>query len=474
MKQNYFLKISCIFFLLFFSSNLNAQINGTNPTFIRNYFPTQGSWVSDPLETNGAGLIWVIPSNQDDNVYEYASIGDLTSNNIRTTYNLPTRFLGTGHVVYGGNLYYNKAGSFNIVKYNLATRTIVMEAPIINAGNYPYQWGGGSFFDFAVDENGLWVLYSTAANSGKLVVSKLDPSTLLPTSTWNTNSEPKNQMGDAFIIDGVVYCIDSFNNPSQTINYTYDTNTSTGAPAAIPWVLGASSYMTSAQYNHKEGLIYVWNNARLFTYDASGPCADDTDPPFAVAQDITVELDNNGEVIINPNEVDFGSNDTCSDVVLSLDKDTFDCSNVGPNEVILTVTDASNNKSTATATVTIKDASAPTAEFIVPSNPNVFTLLGRTTTLNNINLAGSGSNVATVTPGSSVNISFNRSTVNNGDSCPGCITQHYIGIAGGILPAQCLFSDNGNTSANHSFSFTAPTLLGYIILREPDLGNSAV
>ena len=39
----------------------------------------------------------------------------------------------------------------------------------------------------------------------------------------------------------------------------------------------------------------------------------------------------------------------------------FDCSHVGTNEVILTVTDVNGNQSTATATVTVEDDVAPVA-----------------------------------------------------------------------------------------------------------------
>jgi len=94
--------------------------------------------------------------------------------------------------------------------------------------------GGYSDIDFAVDGSGLWVMYSTDANSGRLVVSKLDPTTFGVTETWNTSSEPKRQMGNAFIVDGIVYCIDSYSQIHQTINYTYNTNTSIGTSTSIP------------------------------------------------------------------------------------------------------------------------------------------------------------------------------------------------------------------------------------------------
>lgn len=42
----------------------------------------------------------------------------------------------------------------------------------------PLTGGGGkSDIDLAVDENGLWVIYATEQNNGKIVISQLNPYT---------------------------------------------------------------------------------------------------------------------------------------------------------------------------------------------------------------------------------------------------------------------------------------------------------
>ena len=265
--KNKFLPI--VIFVLVAASAVNAQIEVPAPTFVRSYSPTHGAWMQDPLQTGGAGKIWVIPNYYANTVYEYSSMADLLSNNINQTYTLPFIFAGTGHVVYDGYLYFNKAYSNNMVKYNLATQTVVLDVPLPDAGymnTYYYEWGGYSDIDFAVDGSGLWVMYSTDANSGRIVVSKLDPTTLGVTETWNTSSEPKRQMGNAFIVGGIVYCIDSYSQINQSINYTYNTNTSTGTSTSIPWTNG-SDYMTSCSYNPNNGMLYSWNNGGLYTYN---------------------------------------------------------------------------------------------------------------------------------------------------------------------------------------------------------------
>ena len=88
----------------------------------------------------------------------------------------------------------------------------------------------------------------------------------------------------------------------------------------------------------------------------------DTTPPTAVCQDITVQLDANGNATIIATAVDGGSTDNVGIVSYAIDIDTFDCSNVGtPVTVTLTVTDAAGNSATCEATVTVEDNIDPTA-----------------------------------------------------------------------------------------------------------------
>ncbi len=83
--------------------------------------------------------------------------------------------------------------------------------------------------------------------------------------------------------------------------------------------------------------------------------------PTAVCQDITVMLDAAGMATITATDVDGGSADNCGNVTTSIDIDMFDCTNVGPNDVTLTVTDDIGNTSMCTAVVTIVDDIAPDA-----------------------------------------------------------------------------------------------------------------
>ncbi|MDT0652034.1 hypothetical protein, partial [Autumnicola edwardsiae] len=57
--------------------------------------------------------------------------------------------------------------------------------------------------------------------------------------------------------------------------------------------------------------------------------------PTVRTQDITVQLDTNGNATISAEDIDNGSSDNCQIQSRSLNITNFDCSNVGDNSVEL-------------------------------------------------------------------------------------------------------------------------------------------
>ena len=83
---------------------------------------------------------------------------------------------------------------------------------------------------------------------------------------------------------------------------------------------------------------------------------EDNIAPICVPEDITVELGPDNTITILASDVDGGSSDACGGpVTLSVSPSSFDCNTLGPNPVVLTVTDCSGNSSTCDATVTVED-----------------------------------------------------------------------------------------------------------------------
>lgn len=98
---------------------------------------------------------------------------------------------------------------------------------------------------------------------------------------------------------------------------------------------------------------------------------EDNEPPVAQCQDITVQLDGNNMATITGADVNNGSTDACGIGSLNVAPNSFDCSNIGPNVVTLTVTDNNGNQSTCNATVTVVDNVAPT--ITCPSGSTLMT-----------------------------------------------------------------------------------------------------
>ncbi len=79
--------------------------------------------------------------------------------------------------------------------------------------------------------------------------------------------------------------------------------------------------------------------------------------PFCAAHDLTVTPGAGGSVTILPSQIDDGSTDNCT-FTLDVMPAVFTCDSIGDHVVVLTVTDASGNSTTCTATVTVEDPGA--------------------------------------------------------------------------------------------------------------------
>ena len=87
----------------------------------------------------------------------------------------------------------------------------------------------------------------------------------------------------------------------------------------------------------------------------------DSVKPIVATQNITAYLNASGSATITPTQVNNGSSDNVGVNSLSISKPTFTCSDLGANAIVLSVTDASNNTATGSATVTILDTIKPVA-----------------------------------------------------------------------------------------------------------------
>ncbi|KAG7283057.1 hypothetical protein CRUP_012950 [Coryphaenoides rupestris] len=232
-----------------------------------------GAWCKDPLQASDKIYYMPWTPYRTDTLTEYSSKEDFIAGRPTTTYKLPHRVDGTGFVVYDGALFFNKERTRNIVKFDLRTRIKSGEAIIANANYHdtsPYRWGGKSDIDLAVDENGLWVIYATEQNNGRVVVSQLNPYTLRIEGSWDTSYD-KRTASNAFMICGVLYVVktvyedDDNEGTGNKIDYMYNTDKSKETPLSISFP-NSYQYIAAVDYNPRDNLLYVWNNYHVVKY----------------------------------------------------------------------------------------------------------------------------------------------------------------------------------------------------------------
>uniref|UniRef100_A0A8C9ZST5 Adhesion G protein-coupled receptor L1 n=1 Tax=Sander lucioperca TaxID=283035 RepID=A0A8C9ZST5_SANLU len=235
-----------------------------------------GAWCKDPLQSGDRLYVMPWTPYRTDMLFEYASWEDFKQNRATTTYKLPNRVDGTGFVVYDGAVFYNKERTRNIVKYDLRTRIKSGEAIITNANYHdtsPYRWGGKSDIDLAVDENGLWVIYATESNNGRLVVSQVNPYTLRFEGTWETSFD-KRMASNAFMACGVLYAVRS----------VYQDDDSEAGGDLVMYAYNTNRYISSVDYNPRDNQLYVWNNYNVLRYPLEFGPPDPTTGPLTTTQ----------------------------------------------------------------------------------------------------------------------------------------------------------------------------------------------
>ncbi|XP_072544799.1 myocilin-like [Salminus brasiliensis] len=232
-----------------------------------------GLWFQDPEATGqpyGPDAVWRINAVGVDvkQLYAYENLEQLRRGLPMKVLVLPESVESTGATVYRGSLYYQRSRSPTLLRFDLGSEKIVARRTLPQAGfhgKHPYSWGGYTDIDLAVDEQGLWAIYSTDKARGAIVLSQLDPKTLEVIRSWETNVR-KNKVANAFVICGRLYTVASYSANTTTVNYTFDTASGKSKMLDVPF-RNRYRYNSMIDYNHAKKKLYAWDNFHMVTYD---------------------------------------------------------------------------------------------------------------------------------------------------------------------------------------------------------------
>ncbi|XP_030075448.1 olfactomedin-4 [Microcaecilia unicolor] len=245
-----------------------------------------GGWGRDSfVNTSNKSLLWVAALNTDarmmqlvhfhpayDDLLLYKNPTDKTlSRHISgSNFDYSNCGQGSGMTLYNNSLYYNCYNSRYMCRMNLDTNEVQRQILPDAVYNNRFSYAAVTFqdMDFAADEEGLWVLYSTEESAGNIIIGKLNVITNFGIErTWFT-TQYKPGVTNAFMICGVLYATRPVNTRREEIFYMYDTKT--GKEGKLSIIMDKMmETVQNIQYNPNDHKLYMYNDGYLVTYDAA-------------------------------------------------------------------------------------------------------------------------------------------------------------------------------------------------------------
>lgn len=199
--------------------------------------------------------------------YLYSTLDKLLQRLSFTHHGLPQGYEGTGnnYVVHGNAVYYQAANPFRMSKLNLTTSEYSHRQMTKASERYTYTYAPRQYLDFSADEKGLWVLYATEEAKGKIVAAKIDEKSFAIEDEWTTGGF-KPQMGNAFMVCGVMYATRSADLKTEEIYYSYDTKTKEEKFMSIKFQKFQEK-IVNLHYNPTDQKLYMYNNGYYVSYN---------------------------------------------------------------------------------------------------------------------------------------------------------------------------------------------------------------
>uniref|UniRef100_A0A4W5KJU6 Olfactomedin-like domain-containing protein n=1 Tax=Hucho hucho TaxID=62062 RepID=A0A4W5KJU6_9TELE len=215
---------------------------------------TFGVWMQDAAQVNDR-QIWMAEHFSGRVLQEYKSIASFPDSSSKSI-DMRKYYQGCGHVIYNGSMYYHNAGTSKVIKDNLKTRrlqTLAIENALYHNRTYLFH-NSKTYFKFAVDENGLWLIYASVVNE-TMMVAKLNHKRFSVLSVVST-SYPVLNAGNAFVACGVLYMTDT---KDTKITHAFDLMKEKPLNVSLD-LRSANGIMAMLSYYPKNQLLYMWDN----------------------------------------------------------------------------------------------------------------------------------------------------------------------------------------------------------------------
>ncbi|XP_051942341.1 olfactomedin-4 [Hippocampus zosterae] len=174
------------------------------------------------------------------------------------------RGYGNNYIIHSNSVYYQRSSPFSMGKYNLTNGAY--DSRVIPTASLAFSYSYSSYqnLDFAADEKGLWVLYASDENKGKIVIAKIDEKGFGIENVWNTAAY-KQMTGNAFMACGVMYATRAVDLNTEEIYYAFDTKSGEEKHLNIRFPKFQEKY-SSLDYNPTDQLLYMYNNGYYVSY----------------------------------------------------------------------------------------------------------------------------------------------------------------------------------------------------------------
>ncbi|CAI2317621.1 unnamed protein product [Caenorhabditis sp. 36 PRJEB53466] len=241
--------------------------NVGKPVFHSHSTTYYGSWMRDAYPPTGddARKRYVMNHFQGHELIEFRNEAEMRREHVAKVHRLPYIFDGTNHVIFNASLFYQRAGYPIISKFDFNTKQYSQfEIPDAAYRGDQYLFNNSmTYFDLAIDENALWVMFHYQQEHF-LSVAKVDINNLTIYETFNLTLVNHTDVSNGIVICGTIYLVESGAEQSSYIATAFDFYRNTYSQPLIKWInLYKNANMIS--YNAYDKRIYIYDHGYMLS-----------------------------------------------------------------------------------------------------------------------------------------------------------------------------------------------------------------